>query len=204
MAPPPVTIAFIASKGGVGKTMGTICLAAALTHAGHSVEVLDADPQGSASEWLEIAAEERPTGTPIPFTHRAVNLSGLKRLRPSTDFVVIDTPPGTPDIQSAAAAAADLVIIPTTPSADDIARTWATVDALGPTVRLVALLNQANPRTKLFTQVVDLLAAENVPQLATTIPTRESFKHTHGTYPTRTALGPWLQVAEEIQEMTRP
>ncbi|GAB3258855.1 MULTISPECIES: hypothetical protein [Micrococcaceae] len=51
---------------------------------------------------------------------------------------------------------------------------------------------------------MDLLAAENVPQLATTIPTRESFKHTHGTYPTRTALGPWIQVAEEIQEITRP
>src|SRR5699024_7255315 len=45
------------TKGGTGKTTSSIFLASALTARG-SVEVWDADPQGSASEWA-LRAEER-------------------------------------------------------------------------------------------------------------------------------------------------
>ena len=48
--------AVLNSKGGVGKTTTSIHLATALDR-NYSVEVWDADPQGSASEWMQDAAE---------------------------------------------------------------------------------------------------------------------------------------------------
>lgn len=198
-----LTIASMNLKGGVGKTTGTVLLASALSAHGRAVEVWDADPQGSATEWLDIAAEERPEDEPAPFTHKAVNVASMKRARSSGDFVLIDTPPGDPAIQSAAAAAADLVIVPATPSPQDISRVWATVDALGASVPVMVLLNMADPRTILYREATAALDAEGVPYFDTAVPARQAFKHLHGTIPTTPAtLGAWADVAREIEEMT--
>ena len=51
MNSPPVVIAVAMRKGGVGKTTTALYLACALATRGKSVEVWDADPQGSATEW---------------------------------------------------------------------------------------------------------------------------------------------------------
>jgi chromosome partitioning protein len=49
-------------KGGVGKTTSTVNIAAAIAQAGHSVVVIDMDPQGNASTALGATHHE---GTPI-------------------------------------------------------------------------------------------------------------------------------------------
>lgn len=197
-------VAMMNLKGGVGKTTGVVLLASALSKDGHAVEVWDADPQGSATEWLDIAAENRPADQRTPFTYKPVNVAALKRARPEADFVLIDTPPGDPAMQSAAAAAADLVIVPATPSPQDMSRVWATVDALGASVPAVVLLNMADPRTVLYREAIDALNAEGVPYFDATVPTRQSYKQVHGTTPTTsTVLGAWADVAHEIQEMEK-
>lgn len=81
------------TKGGTGKTTSAIFLASALSERG-TVEVLYADPQGSASEWALRAEED---GADLPFEVRSVNRAQLKRAGASeTDFTIIDTAPGDP------------------------------------------------------------------------------------------------------------
>ena len=82
-------IAFVNTKGGTGKTTSTICLSTALAGL-RDVVVWDADPQGSATDWAEQAAE---SGDPLPFAVEVVNEALLKRARRNTDvdYAIIDT-----------------------------------------------------------------------------------------------------------------
>ncbi|MCV7656854.1 ParA family protein [Micrococcus luteus] len=179
-----VIVTVLNAKGGVGKTTATVYLAAALAQAGLSVEVWDADAQGSATEWLDDAAESLPEGTEPPFTHHPVNAATLRRRRPvAADVVLIDTPPLGAAIQEAAAARADLVIVPTHHSALDMARTWGTLEVLGKAVRAVVLLTMANPRTRTYTEALEALDAEQQMRFATPVPRREEYKRAVGTFP---------------------
>ena len=197
----PLTLVALNSKGGVGKTTTTMMLAAAFTHAGRSVEVWDADPQGSASEWIEDATEAHGEAPPIRYA--AVNRATLGRKTSTADVLLIDTAPGDPASQTAAVARADLVIVPTGAARLDLARVWATVDAVGQAVPSVVLLNRVDARTRTYTDTRAVLEAEGVPAFTTAIPSREAFNVLAGSWPTAAQLGPWADVAAEIQEMTQ-
>jgi chromosome partitioning protein len=115
-------------KGGVGKTTLSLHLAHYFTSSGARVLVVDADPQGSARDWLQAR------DTPAPFTlvglDRPTVHRDIENLLRDYDVVVIDAPPRVTDIARSAILAADLVIIPVQPSPLDV---WAAQD----TVRLV-------------------------------------------------------------------
>lgn len=200
-----LTIAVMNTKGGTTKTTTTMLLASVLSAAGRTVEVWDADPQGSATEWVEDATEAH--GGPLPILFQTVNRASLSRRSSSAEVLLIDTPPGDPGTQSAAAARADLVIVPAEPAPLEVARVWATVDALGQSVPAVVLLARVDPRTTLLAETIEALDDEGVPHFATTIPARTDYKRMPGTWPTNTnrrmseLLAPWAKLAAEIEEM---
>lgn len=119
-------IAVLNQKGGVGKTTLATHLAGELALDGHRVVLVDADPQGSASDWAQRRAERGQK--------RLYGIFGLAReslhieisdIAQTVDFVVIDGPPRVAAITRSALLATDLALVPVQPSAYDV---WASHD----------------------------------------------------------------------------
>ena len=186
-------IAVVNTKGGVAKTTTSILFAHALSAHG-SIELRDADPQGSATEWAERAKD---AGTPLPFDVVIANQRSLGWPARS-DWVIIDTPPSHAQIIDAAIAAADFVIIPSTPTGLDIDRMWATLEFTQRTPHAV-LLTRVGTGTNTLAAAVALLDEEKVPRFETLIPRREAIAASFGAIPHN--LHGYENVAAELMEV---
>jgi chromosome partitioning protein len=114
-------IAVTGRKGGIGKSTITANLAAEMLALGHTVAVLDTDPQRSLIGWAHLGdgilrdvVRAMDTTQPRQF-RSAVQAAAAKAAR-----VLIDTPPGFADPALLAALSADLVLLPSGPSPLDI------------------------------------------------------------------------------------
>lgn len=121
-------------KGGTGKSTLAVNLACALGSAASSRAVLvDADSQGTALEWaargrLPVAVEAMPFE---PETDRdGTWLRTVNGLAAENDFVVVDLPPHLGASIIPALVAADLFVVPVTPSGADIKATSKAIDML--------------------------------------------------------------------------
>jgi len=106
-------IVVAALKGGGGKTTTSIYLAALATAARKDVLVVDADPQGSAADWIESA--EDPALERVALAEAPTERLLAKALAGATpeQVVVGDSPPGNERIIGHALEQADVVVIPT-------------------------------------------------------------------------------------------
>lgn len=187
-------IGIINSKGGVGKTTTAINLATVFSNEGYSVQVLDMDPQGSASEWADRATD---AGTPLPFAVESTNIKRLPRVVNETEFTIIDTPPGDPAIMDAAITASDFVIVPVQSSPIELVRVSETLPSLASTPHGV-LLTSVRFGTRQFEETVEGLNQQGISAFDTKIPIREGIRAAFGGVPTRFEGYDFL--AKEIME----
>ena len=102
-----------AIKGGVGKTTTSVYLAAVAVNGTRTVTLVDADPQASASEWVDEATDaplQRLTVVEAP-TERLLS-KALDKVKPD-DIVIVDTPPAHREMVAKALDRATAVVIPT-------------------------------------------------------------------------------------------
>lgn len=90
-------VAIANQKGGVGKTTTAVNLGAALAEAGHSVILIDLDPQGNASTGLGITADQR-RHTVYELLTGEIDLSSAAV---ETDVTNLRVVPSTSDLASA-------------------------------------------------------------------------------------------------------
>lgn len=188
-------IAIVNGKGGVGKSSSAIYLGCALTAFG-TVRVLDTDRQGTATDWKERCLE---AGTPLPFPVELANVPSLRRLTATTDYTIIDTPPGDPATIDAALRAADLVIVPTAPGETDMARVWETLEVASTIAPSYVLFTAVDRRSRDLQDAQRALEREGAGYFENDIPYRKSVRNALGTIPDR--MCNYDRVAAEILEV---
>jgi chromosome partitioning protein len=158
-----LTLGVVSQKGGSGKTTLALHVSIAALEAGLSVAVIDLDPQRSAELWGEYrehlarrgqtkaggASKVARRGDEPAIVHgTSTSLDEMLAAarRTGTDLVIIDTPPAVDKSMIYAAAAADIVIVPTRTNILDELAVRETLDYLrriNMLAKTVVVLNEA-------------------------------------------------------------
>jgi chromosome partitioning protein len=140
-------IAVTGRKGGIGKSTIAGNLAAEFSALGRTVVLLDADPQHSLAAWaaqgeglLAQCVEKMSNGNPQELRAKVTAAQKV------ADVVLIDTPPGMPEIIHQANMVADLVLLPCGPSPLDL---FALKEALSLALKARAQRGSKKPRIRL-------------------------------------------------------
>ena len=167
-------IAFLAQKGGSGKTTLAVHTAVVATEAGESVVVIDTDPQKSATVWGDARSQE----VPIVATAAA---SELGRVLEAADqermtLAIVDTAPHAAPDATRIVRAVDLVAIPVRPTAFDIAAAGSAVDIVKAAgVRAVFVLSACPFRSPEIAETRTVLAEYGLPIAPVEIIDRRAF-----------------------------
>ncbi|HEX6144297.1 MAG TPA: ParA family protein [Geminicoccaceae bacterium] len=119
-------------KGGTGKSTIAVNLACALAADGRDAVLVDADGQGTATDWhaghrLPLAVKSWPLGGERDAQRWVARVLALKA---GLDDVVIDLPPQVGSGIASALLIADLFVIPVTPSGVDLRATGKALELL--------------------------------------------------------------------------
>ncbi len=171
-----MVISILSRKGGVGKSVTAMHLAALLQSNGKPSAVIDFDPEGTCLSWSKKVT--------LPFSvfpSREMDTAVSQKRT-----LVIDTPPNDPKLLGAAARAADKCVIVARTNLLDIDRLRSTMDtffASGFEGPYGVLLTQA-PTGKLGMEMRLALEDAEIPVIGI-IPSRVEYQRSFGEVPTR-------------------
>lgn len=132
-------------KGGIGKSTIAGNLAAELSTMDRTVVALDADPQHSLAAWAKQG--DGLLSRCVEKLNRGAEemRARVRAVQKDVDIVLIDTPPGMPDVTYQAMLVADLVLLPCGPSPLDL---FPLKEALGLALKARAERRSKTPRIR--------------------------------------------------------
>ena len=196
-------------------------LAGGLSAAGIKVLVIDADPQGSATEWRNRSEDSRLNFDVIAMSTASIHKELPKIIKNSSyEVAVIDCPPGTETkgfgtVTRSALLAADYVIIPSRPTPIDFLATsimlpvLTDVATIKPEQRVFLLLNAKHSNNRLGKTAKDGALSMFSDQgieisiLETEIHDRTAFAEAPASGQTVIEFSPASKAAEEILSLTK-
>ncbi|MFN8771008.1 MAG: ParA family partition ATPase [Neisseriaceae bacterium] len=177
-------ISIVNQKGGVGKSTITINLARAIQRDDASVAVIDCDPQGTTTDW---AALNKKHGEFFPVHHYHIKdlphrLSEFNQY----DVVLIDGAPRLEELSVAIIKVSDVILMPVTPSPNDVWASLSFVDLVKermkvkPDLRAAFIVNRQKPNTNAINEVRNALSNIEIPVLDNGINDRIAYAKTLG------------------------
>jgi chromosome partitioning protein len=148
-------VSFVNQKGGVGKTTSAINFAASLKRKNYKLLLIDADPQGSATQWHAV---ENNTAFEVLHHPEPITKDEIEALSQEYDYLVIDAPPSSSDITRSILTIAELSIVPLSPSSLDIWSCKGTLEMIdtargeNPDLDVKLLINRKIPGTRVGRQ----------------------------------------------------
>lgn len=193
-------------KGGVGATTVARELGVAASRAGQRVVFLDLDPQGTLRGWwnrrTETTEGEPNPGLATPTPAKLAD--ALKELaRAGADLCVVDTPPSVHPFLGQVMKLADLILLPTRPTTDDLDALPAILDLVEEASRPFAFVVTQAPagRSRLYDDAVPLLAQRG--RVAPPLRLRADFPVASATGQATTEAAPKGKAAEEVEALWR-
>jgi chromosome partitioning protein len=154
------TIVLATQKGGSGKTTIAIGLALAAQQAGHTVRLIETDPQGTLSNWQRRRSHDET------LVERVYDANDIEQVLISLQTIgvtltIIDTAGGISAATTAAIRHADLCLIPSRPNVADIEATAATLRVVRAWKKPFAyILNQTPIRGRRIDDAANALGEE--------------------------------------------
>ena len=195
-------LSIVSQKGGTGKTMLATHLSVEAERHGHTVALIDLDPQASAANW----GDHRESETPVVVATPASRLKHCLEIAQNNGatLTVIDTAPHTEASTLEIAKASSLVIIPCLPSLADI-------EAIETTATLVKIaqkparvvLNRVPANTDLGVQARKAVRNYDIECAPCEIGSRVAFIHAYNSGASVAEIEPNSKSAIEIRALYR-
>lgn len=177
-----MVVVVASGKGGVGKTTLAMNLADGLSRRGPTL-VVDTDPQQSALQWWRVADQgSRLRFRVVADDGKATN--GISDWRSDHSYVVVDCPPSFAAEQTRAALRqADILLVPMQPSPVDLWAGTHVAEWVGqaridnPRIKVGIVLNQVEPKTRLWQGVKEVMDELGVPTMNTIVRRRAAYRN---------------------------
>jgi chromosome partitioning protein len=184
-------IVVAALKGGVGKTTTSVYLSA-LAAASSATTLVDADPQGSAADWLLDTEDPLLEGIELVEAPTERLLSRTLERLDDDDVAVVDTPPGHDRLLAKALDHADVVVLPTRVGGVEAPRVEAVLAMIPRDIPVGLVVCSARTYTRDYQELLDTWSGA-VERIWGSVPERVTI-----------AQGPQARLAQDGLEAYRP